>query len=246
MFGLSDRPKRFAEIALRHARHNPFRFVVTGSDRPADYDIAVVDMTARGGPETAASLRNGPEVRPVITVGRRTDSNRPRDDVLQQALTMQLLPKLNAVVEGGMMHGQEAHAAPSAGPTARHRPRTLIVDDNPTARRQLGMAMQHIGADCETVGSANEALSVLGMREYDVVIVDSALREFDGFKLAREIKKRPDWAELQVVVLALSSSPFELARGALAGCDSFLVKPVSLQTLRETVFKLAAKHHYAN
>jgi twitching motility two-component system response regulator PilG len=40
---------------------------------------------------------------------------------------------------------------------------------------------------------------------------------------------------MPVVILTSRSSPFDLARGALAGCDSYLVKPVSMQALRETV-----------
>jgi two-component system cell cycle response regulator len=32
---------------------------------------------------------------------------------------------------------------------------------------------------------------------------------------------------MPVVILTSRSSPFDLARGALAGCNSYLVKPVS-------------------
>ncbi|MEZ5657200.1 MAG: hypothetical protein R3E83_01300 [Burkholderiaceae bacterium] len=42
---------------------------------------------------------------------------------------------------------------------------------------------------------------------------------------------------MPVIILTSRSSPFDLARGALAGCSSYLVKPVSLQSLRDTVHR---------
>ena len=44
------------EIVLKHARHNQYRFVLTPSRGPGEYDIAMVDMTAKGGCEVATTL----------------------------------------------------------------------------------------------------------------------------------------------------------------------------------------------
>jgi twitching motility two-component system response regulator PilG len=59
--------------------------------------------------------------------------------------------------------------------------------------------------------------------------------EMDGYKLTREIKRNRLLRAMPVIILTSRSSPFDLARGALAGCNSYLVKPVSLYSLRETV-----------
>jgi twitching motility two-component system response regulator PilG len=40
---------------------------------------------------------------------------------------------------------------------------------------------------------------------------------------------------LPVIMLTSRSSPLDLARGALAGCNSYLVKPVAMANLRATV-----------
>ena len=44
-----------------------------------------------------------------------------------------------------------------------------------------------------------------------------------------------------VIVLTRRSGPIDLVRGALSGCDAYLVKPVTLQTLRETVARCMRK-----
>ena len=43
--------------------------------------------------------------------------------------------------------------------------------------------------------------------------------------------------DVPLIILTSKSSPIDLIRGALAGCNSYLVKPVSLKALRETVIK---------
>jgi twitching motility two-component system response regulator PilG len=59
----------------------------------------------------------------------------------------------------------------------------------------------------------------------------------DGYQLVREIKRTRETRKMPVVILTSRSSPFDLARGAIAGCNSYLVKPVSLQSLRETLVR---------
>jgi len=56
-----------------------------------------------------------------------------------------------------------------------------------------------------------------------------------GYRMTRLIKKNRSLRGMPVVILTSRSSPFDLARGALAGCNSYLVKPVTLQSLRETL-----------
>jgi twitching motility two-component system response regulator PilG len=61
--------------------------------------------------------------------------------------------------------------------------------------------------------------------------------DMDGYRMTRLIKKNRSLRGMPVVILTSRSSPFDLARGALAGCNSYLVKPVTLQSLRDTVMK---------
>ena len=261
-FGLGHKLQRLMEIVLRHARHNQYRFELAPSRGPGEYDIAMVDMTARGGPEVANTLRRLPQARPVVKVGRRNDEVRGHDDLLQSSFTMNLLATLNKVVEERLMtqaaaRRQSAPPAPrlrsvdrdTASPRAAtdgdmqdtvtqlptRRPRVLVVDDSPTVRRQLAVAMHRMGLDSEGVSSAREALDTLATRRYELVFVDVVMPEMDGYQLTREIKRNKILRPTPVVILTSRSSPFDLARGALAGCNSYLVKPVSLQSLRETV-----------
>lgn len=241
-FGLPTKLERLLEIVVRHARHNRYRFALSRTRGPGDFDIALVDMTVAGGPEVATTLRRLIESRAVLSVGRRADPGRPMDDLLQNRFVAQVLFALNRVVDALAERQRESRLtrAIAAGLLVpehgeRRRPRALIVDDSPTVRRQLSLALSQIGLDSEAVGSAREALDALAMRSYEMVLADVVMPGKDGYWLTRAIKRDGALGGVPVVILTSRSSAFDLARGALAGCDSYLVKPVSMPSLRDTV-----------
>lgn len=295
VFGMAQKFQRILEIVLKHARHNQYRYVVTPSRGPGDYDIAMVDMTAKGGYEVATTLKRLPSGRPIITVGRRSDPARGRDDLLQATFTMDVLKALNGVVERQYTPArrpvvwlqdpaeeagpatrrglppsvppavpQAAFAAPqvvqatadlgepkapvgtvptvepaalAATAGARLPAHALVIDDSPTVRQQLTIAFERMGMACETAANAQAALARLAQQHFDLALVDVIMPEMDGYKLTREIKRNKRTRQLPVIILTSKSSPFDLARGALAGCDSFLSKPVPLKALEAAVVK---------
>lgn len=244
-FGVEHKFHRLLEIVFRHARHNRYRFVLSDGRGPGDFDIALVDMTAKGGVEVASTLRRAPQSRPIVTVGRRNDPTRVRDDLLHQTFSLHVLKALNQVVEQTLARTATAQAASGAADDSREalgrRPRALIVDASPAVRRQLVMALQQMGVDSEAVASAREAIDVLRTRRYELVFTEATLPDYDGFRFVRELKRHPSARASQVIVLTTRSSPLDLLRGAFAGCDSYLVKPVSLQSLRGTVVRQLRK-----
>jgi len=251
-FGLNVKFQRILEIVFRHARHNPYQFMLAPSRGPGDYDVALVDMTVKGGPEVAQTLRRLPEVRPIVTVGRREDPTRACDDLVQQRFALNLLAVLNRVVERQLEAAARNVAAFARSAAALvseldaerllgRRPRALLIDESPAVRRQLSVALQQMGLDSEGVGSGREALDVMSVRRYELVFVEAVLPDMGGLRLARDIKRDPALRGMPVIVLTRYSGPLDLLRGALSGCDTYLVKPVTLQTLRETVARCLRK-----
>ena len=117
------------------------------------------------------------------------------------------------------------------------RLRVLIVDDSPTVRRQLSGALERLGVASESVESARQALQRLSEQHFDLALLDIVMPDMDGYKLTREIKRNKQWRQLPVIILTSRSSPFDLARGALAGCDAYLTKPVPFRALEAAIVK---------
>ncbi len=242
VFGLEERFQRLLEIVLRHARHNSYRYTIATTRGPGEFDIALVDMTARGGQEVASTLYRILEQHAVVKVGRRDDPARQQDDLLFSQFTSTVLRTLNRMVEaffvdtrGFSAQGTKPDGAQFLEQFGSRRPRALVVDDSPTVRRQLTVALHQMGVDCDALASGREALVALSERGYEVALIDVMMPGIDGFALTREIRRDRLLRDVPVVILTSRSSTFDLARGALAGCSSYLVKPVSLRSLRATV-----------
>ena len=99
VFGLGPRFQRLLEIIVKHARHNNYRYQVAEHRGPGEFDIALVDMTAKGGAEVARTLKSVPQALPVIGVGRRANHRRGNDDLLLATFSLDVLGVLNRAAE---------------------------------------------------------------------------------------------------------------------------------------------------
>ncbi|MFO1300265.1 MAG: response regulator [Burkholderiaceae bacterium] len=145
-------------------------------------------------------------------------------------------PPVGAATQAGTRAGSNLVAFPLAGDSAPPQVRVLVVDDSPTVRKQLSLAFARMRVECDAVASAAEALQRLDEHHYDLALVDVVMPGVDGHKLTRQIRRK--YPGTPVIILTSRSSPFDLARGALAGCGSYLVKPVPLRQLEAAIVKL--------
>lgn len=255
-FGLGAKLQRMAEIVFRHARHNPYRFVPVTSRGPEAFDLALIDMTAKGGADVARTLQGLPQARAIIKVGRRGDPRRGAcDDVLLQRFALNLLGALNRAVEQCLL-GPRQSALDASNAALRvlsgfgaeqvlgRRARVLFIDESPTVRRQVIMALGAMGLDAEGVSSMAEARDTLALRPYELTLIEIDSADRSGLGLVKDIKRDPRLRQMPVVALTRRGALWDKLRGGLAGCDAYLVKPVSTQVLRETVGR-AIQHSLA-
>ena len=109
--------------------------------------------------------------------------------------------------------------------------RIMVVDDEESVRDTLRIALNNLGHSSETVSSAEDALSIFDAGRFDLVITDLYLPGMNGDQLAR-IVKREDGEK--PVILLTAYPPRELP----ADVDSILIKPFSIESLRETLAKV--------
>jgi CheY-like chemotaxis protein len=121
-------------------------------------------------------------------------------------------------------------------PTLRGR-RLLIVDDNATNRRVLGLQTGKWGMDTRDTASPAEALRWLDAGEaFDAAILDMHMPEMDGIELARRIRAR--YPALPLV--QFSSLGRREAGDADGLFSAYLAKPVHQSQLFDTLVSLLA------
>lgn len=119
----------------------------------------------------------------------------------------------------------------------------LVVDDSEIARRFLQMKLQRLGYTVDTAASGHGALQMVATRRYAFVFLDVAMEGIDGFETCKHIKHMPwplDERMMRgpvVVMVTGRSGSVDRIRGALAGCDAYLTKPLNEDELIATLSK---------
>jgi twitching motility two-component system response regulator PilG len=113
----------------------------------------------------------------------------------------------------------------------------LVVDDSSTVRKQIELELKLFGIEVDAVESGEQAFESLAQKSYDLIFLDVVLPGIDGYQICKNIKKDKARKKTPVIMLTSKSSPFDRIKGALAGCDTYLTKPVKQSSFEKVVKK---------
>ncbi|KRB04170.1 hypothetical protein ASD86_17690 [Lysobacter sp. Root690] len=147
----------------------------------------------------------------------------------------------------GEGHGDRLPLAAIEAPRAA---RILVVEDNAVNRELIRRQLAQLGYGCDLCEDGNAALSALCKQRYDLLLTDCQMPLVDGYALTREIRARENSARessagehgdhggasrLPIVAITASALPEQVDQCIAAGMDAYLIKPVHLSELRETL-----------
>lgn len=136
--------------------------------------------------------------------------------------------------------GAEMMAVDSSGPESQtegnaQNPRILIIDDMPENIRLLVALLKPEGYVIDTAEDGIEALRIAADAPPDVVLLDFAMPGMDGIEVCSRLKKSPQTANSEVIMVTGSSEHKVHVRSLEAGADDFLHKPIESAILRARV-----------
>ncbi|EIG9089295.1 two-component system response regulator GlrR [Serratia nevei] len=117
--------------------------------------------------------------------------------------------------------------------TARKPANLLLVDDDPSLLKLLGMRLTSEGFHVTTAESGQEALRLLAREQIDLVISDLRMDEMDGMALFVEIQKHQPG--MPVIILTAHGSIPDAVAATQQGVFSFLTKPVDRDALYKAI-----------
>jgi PAS domain S-box-containing protein len=113
--------------------------------------------------------------------------------------------------------------------------RLLVVDDNDAARYATVRVLRAAGFHTEEAATGREAVA-LASSQIDLVVLDVNLPDIDGFQVFRELRARPDTADLPIVYLSATFvNDEDVRRGLSSGADGYLTHPADPVVLVATV-----------
>ena len=110
----------------------------------------------------------------------------------------------------------------------------LVVDDEEDLCEILKFNLEVEGFSVDVAYNAEEALKK-EIARYDLILLDVMMGETSGFKLARQLKSRPDTAQIPIIFCTAKDTEDDTVIGLEIGADDYITKPFSLMALRARV-----------
>jgi two-component system chemotaxis response regulator CheY len=119
--------------------------------------------------------------------------------------------------------------------------KVLIVDDSPSVRQQVGLALRQAGYEVvEGVDGFDGAAKVASDPSIGIVICDVNMPRKNGLEMIEEVKRETKFAALPIVMLTSEGQPALMERAKKAGAKGWIIKPFKAELLVATVKKLLA------
>lgn len=238
MLGLPEAEQRILKSVARISagRSRSYEFVDLEAERQSD--IVVVDGDS---PLALQSWRSSSHAEPAVffvskEIEGQTCLKRPIMGARLLAMLDDVVAKVANMTSGQPGGGRSLvqDAARAVGAPSRL---ALVVDDSPTVRKHIEMGLAPFGLRVNVAETGEQALELLANNTYDIVFLDVVLPGIDGYAVCKSIKKDKGTKMTPVIMLTGKSSTFDRIKGSLAGCDTYLTKPVDYQVFRDTVTK---------
>ena len=117
--------------------------------------------------------------------------------------------------------------------------RIAVIEDERPIREGLVHILNKISPEYQVVGSAEngrEGLILLEEQDPDLILLDIQMPDMNGLQMLKEARER---GSMTKVVILTAYSDFDYAKKAIAlGIENYLLKPVNLTELKNTLSKI--------
>ena len=105
------------------------------------------------------------------------------------------------------------------------RGRVLVVDDDPQISAICEEVLSNQGFDVESAGSVAEARASIGRKRPELLLLDVALPDGDGFGFFESLKADRAPGPMSVIFISARSDTSAKVRALKLGGDDYLTKP---------------------
>lgn len=252
-FGLSTYESRVLQTICIISRNRPRTYEICDANTPEPADFAIVD---RDDPAATADWERYQSTNPMA--GAVMLTKHPMQGMSDNLISRPIMAtRLLAILDNLQKSSESPAFAPGEAletgemPSAAHPTSAearsssargawltaLVVDDSLPIRRQIQIELKQFVGKVDLAEDGEQALELIAEKAYDIVFLDVVLPGMDGYKICRTIKRNKSTKDTPVIMLTGKSSPFDRVKGKLAGCDTYLTKPVDHATFQKVVHK---------
>jgi PAS domain S-box-containing protein len=115
------------------------------------------------------------------------------------------------------------------------RRRVLVVDDNVDAAQSLGLLLGQMGCEVQIAHGGAAAIEAARSNQPHLVLLDISMPGVDGYSVVRRLRQDLAFRDVPFIAVTGLGREVDRDRAREAGFNEHLVKPVSLEALREVL-----------
>jgi DNA-binding response OmpR family regulator len=118
-------------------------------------------------------------------------------------------------------------------------PSLLLVEDDPSIRMAIELALTRQGHQVATASTGEQALELWQTQRPELVVLDVMLPGIDGFEICRRIRRTD---QVPIILLTARSDDIDVVVGLESGADDYVVKPVQPRVLDARIRAVLRRH----
>jgi two-component system chemotaxis response regulator CheY len=112
----------------------------------------------------------------------------------------------------------------------------LVVDDSAAMRSLLSSTIEDIpGFEAVEAGNGFEALKVLPMRKFDLIITDINMPDINGLEIIHFVKGHPNYKAIPLIIVTTEKADEDRKKGLALGAVEYITKPFDPEELKKAV-----------
>ena len=100
----------------------------------------------------------------------------------------------------------------------------LVVEDDKFLRELMLQKLQKEGFETQAAVNAEEAFKLINEKKPHLILLDLVLPGMDGFAMKALLKKRPQTADIPIIILSNLGQKEDIERAMADGAADYLVK----------------------
>jgi signal transduction histidine kinase len=121
------------------------------------------------------------------------------------------------------------------GKRLRKGGRLLLAEDNIVNVRVAKALLEDHFEYIDVAGTGKEAIRMLALQDYEMILMDLQMPEMDGMQAAREIRKHHEWSGIPIIALSANAFASDRNNCLAAGMQDFLEKPITRSALHRVL-----------
>ena len=113
--------------------------------------------------------------------------------------------------------------------------KALIIDDLIANIEVLGSMLREKGFKVAFATTGRQGIAIATAKLPDIILLDIAMPEMDGFTVCGELKKNPLTKTIPVIFLSAKREAEDIKKGILSGGADYIAKPFVTEDLLERI-----------